>query len=132
MEYYHIIAYTPVDDGMVKIYHGALSKGQNPIPTSEDIKMAQEIQAGALEALSADFSIWKNKQAAINIITLPTEGPFATGRTWYQQFFDLRENKQVYRKKVNGLHTAKNFPSAIDNYIEWENSWTSPLAKIKQ
>lgn len=132
MEYYHIIAYTPVDDGVVRIYHGALSKGENTVPNENDIEVARQIQAGALEALSADFSIWKNKKPALNIITLPNEGPFATGRKWYQQFFDKTENANHYQEQVNGLHTARNFPGAIDDYMRWEDSWVSPLRAIKE
>ena len=131
-EYYHIIAYTPIDDGSVKIYHGALSKAQNAIPTATDIEIARQIQAGALEALSADFSIWKNKQPALNIITMPREGPFATGRSWYKQFYEQRSEAAGYQAQVNGKHQARDFPGAIDDYMRWEDSWVSPLAAYRQ
>jgi len=117
---------------VVKIYHGALSKGENKIPDDQDIEMARQIQAGPLEALSADFSIWKNKKPAFNIITLPNEGPFATGRSWYKQFFEKAEKAGEYQQQVNGLHNANNFPTVIDEYMQWEESWLSPLALLKK
>jgi len=130
-EYYHIIAYTPIEDGKVRIFHGALSKAENNPPTEEDVAIAREIQAGALTALSADFSIWKNKKPAHNIITLPQEGPFAVGRTWYKQFFDLRDNAGNYAMEANGVHEAKGFPAPPADYGKWEDAWTTPLDIVR-
>lgn len=131
-EYYHLIAFTPVEDGTVKIYHGALSKAENNPPTQADIETARQIQAGALEALSADFSIWENKKPATSIITLPKEGPFAKGRTWYSQFFEQRANIDRHKTDTNGIHCAREFPSPPEAYTRWEDGWTTPLDLVKE
>ncbi len=126
IQYYHIIAFTPVEDGSVEVFHGALCRGENEPPQAADRELARGLQAGALEALSADFSIWGNKRPAVKILTLPKEGPFAVGRKWYQQFFDTRANAKRYQSEINGTHLAKEFPGAIDDYKQWESSWNSP------
>ena len=105
---YELIANTPVDDGVSRVWHGALSKAANPVPTDEDIRAAKEVQAGALQAFGADFDIWRHKRAAPRIIQLPNDGPFAKGRQWYRQFYDLRANAAGYREAVNGVYHIGN------------------------
>ncbi len=117
---YELIANTPVDDGLVKVWHGVLAKAAHEVATEEDIAMAKELQAGALETFAADFSVWENKQPAIKVMQLKTDGPFRTGRKWYAQFYDKRENAGNYHAEVNGLYHVSNLEKPGDAARELE------------
>lgn len=101
---YELIANTPIDDGVSKVWHAALAKGQNPTPSAEDIETAKGIQAGALQAFAADFDVWRHKRSAVRIIQLPNDGPFNLNRKWYKQFYDTRANTANYHNELNGQH----------------------------
>ena len=105
---FEFIANTPLEDGVSKVWHAALTRAANATPSDEDIAMARQIQQGALAAFAADFDVWRHKRPAEKIYQLPNDGPFKTGRTWYQQFFDGRDNAGNYQSKVNGLHHIGN------------------------
>lgn len=107
---FELIASTPVDDGLTKVWHGVLLKGQNVPPSAEDIEAAKGAQAGALQAFSADFEIWRNKKSALKIMQVKTDGPFRTVRKWASQFYAQQENVQAIRDEVNGMHPVLNFP----------------------
>lgn len=117
---YELIANTPVDDGKVMVWHAALAKAPNATPTEQDRAMAKQIQAGALQAFSSDFVIWKNKRAATNILQQPKDGPFNKGRHWYKQFYDLAENAPKYHDKRNGVHHIKDMPAPPEELHEFE------------
>jgi len=107
---YELIANTPVEDGKSKVWHACLTKSSNPVATADDVVMAKQVQAGALQAFAADFSVWQHKRAATRIIQLPGDGPFATGRKWYKQFYDARANAASHQQQVDGVHRIKDFP----------------------
>lgn len=106
---FELIANTPVDDGKSRVWHACLSKTAHDVATEEDVVMAKQIQAGALQAFAADFDVWRHKRPATRIIQLATDGPFATGRKWYKQFYDTRANAATYQQAVNGIHHIKDF-----------------------
>jgi 3-ketosteroid 9alpha-monooxygenase subunit A len=109
-EIYELIANTPVEDGKIKVWHGALHKSANPVATDEDRAIAKEVQVGALAAFAADFSVWANKRSATRIIQLPTDGPFNRGRDWYRQFHLEVDNIAAQQDKVNGKAYVKDMP----------------------
>ncbi len=103
---YELIANTPVEDGVVKCWHACLYRGSAKPATAQDREAAQQAQAGALEAFSADFNIWQNKRPALKIMQLKTDGPFRVGRQWYAQFFQCPDEAKATRQALNGvLHT---------------------------
>jgi 3-ketosteroid 9alpha-monooxygenase subunit A len=118
---YELIANTPVDDGVSKCWHGCLVRGANETASDEDHEAARQIQAGALEAFSADFEVWKHKRPALKIMQLKTDGPFRTGRKWYSQFYATPEDAREIQSAVNGIHltqgmrTPKEANHAIDD-----------------
>ncbi len=125
-EAFELIANTPVDDGVSKVWHAALAKAANKEPTDADIAAAREVQAGALEAFAADFDVWRHKRPAKNIMQLPNDGPFRTGRKWYQQFYDLREKAPEYHAAVNGVYHIDNLEkppekeaSELERGLQW-------------
>jgi len=107
---YELIANTPVDDGVSKVWHACLSPAVNTPPTAADIDNARQIQAGALQAFAADFDVWAHKRPAIRIMQLPTDGPFGKGRRWYRQFFAQRDEVAKIQQELNGCHHIRDFP----------------------
>ena len=112
---YELIANTPVDDGTVKCWHGCLFKGSAATATAEDREAGKAAQAGALEAFGADFNIWANKRPALKIMQLKTDGPFRTGRRWYQQFYDVPGEITAIQQEVNGVHHTLNMATPADS-----------------
>lgn len=104
---YELIANTPVDDGVSKCWHGCLVKAASPVITDEDREMARLTQAGALEAFATDFQIWTHKKPALQIMSVPTDGPFARGRKWYSQFYAKREDISGIQQAVNGTYHVR-------------------------
>ena len=115
-----MIANTPVEDGITRVWHAALAKAQNVPHTAEDIAAAKEVQAGALHAFAADFDVWKHKRPAIRIMQLKTDGPFNMNRKWYKQFYDAADNSSIYTDESNGIHQIPNFPAPSQDvkYLE--------------
>ena len=106
---YELIAHTPVEDGVSKVWHGALTRAANIPPSQEDIAAARQVQAGALAAFAADFDVWHYKRPAIRIMQLRKDGPFRTLRKWYAQFYDQRSKVGSYHAQVNGRHHIPDF-----------------------
>jgi len=105
---FELIANTPVDDGVSKVWHAALAQAQQ-VPHSEaDIAAAKEIQAGALFAFSADFDVWAHKRPALRIMQMRNDGPFKTIRQWYGQFYDAPANAGTYSEAVDGRYYVDN------------------------
>ena len=117
---YELIANTPVEDGVTKVWHGALTRAQNVPHTEADIAAARTVQAGALQAFSADFEVWRNKRPAIRIMQLRKDGPFRTMRQWYGQFYDERSKVGQYHAKLNGRHPIHGFERPGDRHMVME------------
>ncbi|MCZ6831015.1 MAG: Rieske 2Fe-2S domain-containing protein [Gammaproteobacteria bacterium] len=101
---FELIANTPVDDGVSKVWHAALAQAQTVPHSEEDIANAKDIQAGALQAFAADFDVWRHKRSAIRIMQMPNDGPFKMVRKWFAQFYDLRENAGKYLDEAAGVY----------------------------
>ncbi len=117
---YELIANTPVDDGVSQVWHGCITRSTNAVATEADKAMAKQVQAGALDAFAADFSVWAHKRPAIRIIQLQSDGPFALVRRWYKQFYDTRANAATHQQGVNGVHHIKEFPIPDEKSRELE------------
>ena len=117
---YELIANTPVEDGVTKVWHGALTRAQNVPHTEADIAAARSVQAGALQAFAADFEVWRNKRPAIRIMQLRKDGPFRTVRNWYAQFYDQRTKVGQYHAKLNGRCHIPDFGRPGKKHMEME------------
>ncbi|WKD49075.1 Rieske 2Fe-2S domain-containing protein [Microbulbifer spongiae] len=112
---YEFIFHTPVDKGMVKVWHNNLSLAPGVNPGEQDIANAKMAQEGALAAFAQDLQIWANKKPALQIMALPVERNFRLGRIWYQQFYNPIEKAKEFHARVNGKHHLKGLakPSAL-------------------
>ena len=70
--------------------------------------MAQEYSRAAF---AQDFEIWQHKRPALQILQVPTDGPFARVRTWYKQFYHPRAEAAALQAKANGVFTVRDLPS---------------------
>ena len=100
-----MITHTPIDDGVVKIWHALLVRGQGAVATDEDVAAARANQAANLVAFTQDFEIWGNKRPALTILQLPADGPFHAVRAWYRQFFNPRGG--IPQDRIDGIYTVR-------------------------
>lgn len=107
-----LICHTPVDDGVVKVWHALLVKSPNPVATNEDIAVARAYQQASLEAFSQDFEIWANKRACFHPMMVKGDGPFDKLRIWYKQFYNPRARASEFHARVNGRYVTRGTASA--------------------
>lgn len=114
---------TPVNDGQCRVMSGAMLKS----PTgNSDRALDEQIRskfAGLLVGgLRKDGEIWLHKKPALQILQLPTDGPFGHGRRWYSQFFNPREQAAKILQSSNGKHYVRGIP-------RWSESEYARMAK---
>lgn len=119
---FELIANTPVQDGVIKAWHAALSFAQNVPPSAEDIQMAREAQAGVLQAFATDFEVWKHKSPAITVMQSKNDGQFKSNRKWVSQFYKSATEGEKIQQEINGVLPVNDFPQptteARDNGFE--------------
>jgi 3-ketosteroid 9alpha-monooxygenase subunit A len=109
---FEIIAHAPIDDGVVKVWHGLLAKSPHEVATEADVAMARASQAAACAAFSQDFEVWSHKRPAFNVLQVLTEGPFDKGRIWYRQFYNPRARVEEFTRVVDGIHVVRGMDPA--------------------
>ena len=107
-----LIAHTPIDDGVVKVWYGLMVKVANPVPTTEDRTLAHAYEEAGVDAFAQDFEIWSNKRACIHPMMVRGDGPFDKVRIWYRQFYNPIARAEVFQARVNGRYTARGTKSA--------------------
>ncbi len=106
-----LIAHTPVDDGVAHVWFGLMvSWGENAV-SEEDAARARAYQDTSLAAFAQDFEVWSTKKAALQILQIPTDGPFGKQRIWYKQFYNPRSMAKQFQDKVRGVHTIPGVPA---------------------
>lgn len=104
-----LIMHTPVDDGVVKVWHTLLVKSPSGSAkaTEVDAITAAQFQETSLAAFAQDFEAWSTKAACINGLFIPSDGPFMKARVWYKQFYNPRAKKQEYLDRCEGYYVPK-------------------------
>jgi 3-ketosteroid 9alpha-monooxygenase subunit A len=105
------ITHTPVDDGVIKVWHAFLYKSPNAVANAEDAEIARMAQAGSLAAFAQDFEIWGNKRACINPLAVPGDGAFGKVRQWYKQFYNERAQELKFQALANGTYPVRGMPA---------------------
>ena len=83
-----LIAHTPVDDGTTRLWHASMMKSPKPVIDDEVREAARFTNETLKHGIQEDFEIWANKRPALQIMQLPTDGPFDKSRIWYSQFYN--------------------------------------------
>jgi len=105
------ITNTPVDDGVIKVWHGLMVKSPNAVATEQDVVNARQYQEMSRLAFAQDFEVWANKRPCINVLQVPTDGPYHKGRLWYRQFYNPRAKAPEIHKQLDGRHSVKGMPT---------------------
>ena len=71
--------------------------------TDEERAAAFDYQEMLRLGLVQDIEIWANKEACVNPMAVPTDGPYGKLRSWYRQFFNDRGQATEIQQRVNGL-----------------------------
>ena len=111
MDSHMIIAHTPVEDGVTKVWHGLMVKSLHTVATDEDAATGRAYQEASRQAFAQDFEIWSSKRGATRILQIPEDGPFHKTRAWYSQFFCPRAKAAAIRARVEGFHGVSGMPS---------------------
>lgn len=106
------ICHTPVDDGVVKVWHGLMVKTETTREDPAAVEMARMFQESSCKSFAQDFEIWANKRACINPMVVQGDGPFGKVRIWYKQFYNPRARAQEFQSRVNGSVVTKGTASA--------------------
>ena len=107
-----IVLHTPVEDGVTHVWHGIITRGRQVPPSAEDVELHGQYQQLGLSAFSQDFEIWRTKAPALQILRLPTDGPFHRNRAWYRQFYNPRAQAAGHQGRANGDHATKGLDQA--------------------
>lgn len=98
-----IIAHTPIDDGVIQVWHALMVKSPHAVATEEDVANARAYQETSRLALAQDVEVWRNKKPCFNVMQIPTDGPYHKVRIWYRQFYNPRIRAADFRKQADGL-----------------------------
>ncbi len=107
------ICHTPVDDGVVQVWHGVLYKSEGNAG-AEQIASARAFQALLRDAFTQDFEIWGNKKPAFNILKIPADGPFGKGRIWYSQFYGPLADATAVHRRIDGTAQCRGLPGSLN------------------
>lgn len=97
-----LIAHTPVENGVIRMWHALMVKIGDTRPTPDEAATAAAYREASRSALAQDVEIWTNKRPALNILQIPADGPFGKVRTWYRQFYNSRTQADAIQRRVDG------------------------------
>jgi 3-ketosteroid 9alpha-monooxygenase subunit A len=107
-----LIAATPIEDGSARLWQCAMIKRPPGVSDEQAQEIYVNFNANMAQGLGEDDGeIWANKRAAIQIMQLPTDGPFRQARVWYSQFFNPRSKAGEILERVKGLHVVRGVPA---------------------
>jgi len=106
------ICHTPVEDGVIHLWHGVLYRGAGAVATAEEVAHARTVQVMKRNAFTQDFEIWANKDPAVQILMLQSDGPFHKGRIWYSQFYSPRSEAAALQARVHGRALCRDLPGS--------------------
>lgn len=107
-----LIATTPIDDGSARLWQCAMIRRPPGVSEAEADQALTHFNQNMIKGLGhEDGEIWANKRPALQILQLPTDGPFRQARTWYSQFFNPRAKSAEILARVEGLHRVRGVPA---------------------
>ena len=112
-----LITHTPIEDGLVKVWHGLLVKSENVPPTEADVAQAREFQESSRLAFSQDFEVWSAKRPCFQVLQLRSDGPYDKARAWYRQFYNPREQAAKRQARIEGIYKVNWMPTAPDAVV---------------
>lgn len=106
-----LIAATPIEDGSARLWQTTMVKRPPGVSDEKALQIVDNFNQNMAKGLAhEDGEIWANKRAALQILQLPTDGPFRQARVWYSQFFNPRERTAEILDRVKGVHHIRGVP----------------------
>jgi 3-ketosteroid 9alpha-monooxygenase subunit A len=106
-----LIAATPIEDGSARLWQCAMIRRPEGVSDAQAQEIFVNFNRNMAQGLGEDDGeIWANKRPALQIMQLPTDGPFRQARTWYSQFFNPRSRAEEILERVKGLHYVRGVP----------------------
>ncbi|NBO75400.1 MAG: hypothetical protein EBV29_12310 [Gammaproteobacteria bacterium] len=100
---------TCINTGGEKVFPEEVEQALKAHPTVFDALVVGVPESSRLAFLQ-DFEVWGNKRAAINILQIPTDGPFHKARIWYKQFYHPRSETKRIIGPIEGVHVVPGTP----------------------
>jgi 3-ketosteroid 9alpha-monooxygenase subunit A len=107
-----LIANTPTDDGACRLWQCSMKKSSKPVIDDEARAEAVNLNAMLIGGLLKDAEVWANKRPALQVMQIPTDGPFRQSRVWYSQFYNPRRKVPEILARVAGKHYVRDMPAA--------------------
>jgi 3-ketosteroid 9alpha-monooxygenase subunit A len=107
-----LIAHTPIDDGSVRLWQATMMRSPKPVVDEAVRGALKHINDTMVHGLTEDYEVWANKRPAVQILRIPTDGPFLQARTWYSQFYNRRDKAAGILARVQGVHRVRGMPAA--------------------
>lgn len=105
-----IICVTPIEDGTCRLWQAGMARP----PAGLDGEQARRFRDGLSrklgEGLMRDAEVWRHKRPALQVMQLPSDGPFIQSRAWYSQFYNPRAKGAEIARRITGRHFAKGMP----------------------
>lgn len=102
-----LIAHTPIDDGVIKVWYGLCVQVKEATPTAAEVALAKGYEQAGVDAFAQDFEIWANKRPCIHPLMVKGDGPFDKVRIWYKQFYNPRVRAEEFQARVNGKYVVR-------------------------
>ncbi len=106
-----VICVTPIDDGTCRLWQAATVRSPSGKIDDQARAMREMLHEKFGSGLMSDAEIWSTKRPALNVMQLPSDGPFLQTRGWYKQFYNPRDKAGEIVARVEGVHTSKNWPA---------------------
>jgi 3-ketosteroid 9alpha-monooxygenase subunit A len=103
-----LIAVTPLEDGAARMWQTVMARRPAGVDDKAAVRLLDVLNQNMAKGLAReDGEIWANKRPALQIMQLPTDGPFRQARIWYSQFFNPRDQADAIVKRVQGMHHVR-------------------------
>ena len=110
---YFLIAHTPVDDGLIHVWHTLVLKSAHPIATAEDAQVARQFQDVSLQAFAQDFDLWMHKRPANRVLQVRGDGHYQRLRQWNRQFYNPRARRAELTRELDGRYAIGGTPTEL-------------------
>jgi 3-ketosteroid 9alpha-monooxygenase subunit A len=109
------ITHTPVEDGVIQIWHGLISRSHNTPASAADDGLNSAYHRPGLAAPFQDVAIWPTMQPAISPPRMSADGPFKQARTRRRQFYNGGARATGFQARANRPHLTREMAAHHSN-----------------
>jgi 3-ketosteroid 9alpha-monooxygenase subunit A len=97
-----LLANTPVDPGVTRVWHALMVKGEDRADAQARMAAIRAYQRHSAGGLMQDVEIWTHKEPCLDPMQIRFDGPYRRVRAWYGQFYAPRSQAPAIHQKLNG------------------------------